>query len=88
MNGIYSDPRAKQLHKKFPNCHTVILLNDDTCASCQSVTVYHFTPEIRTAKEPQKQGKAIDQRKNLERMVKSKRVDKFNISGKTKRKSH
>lgn len=90
MNGIYSDQRAEQLHKEFPNCHTVILVNDDTCTCCQSTMVYHFTPESRPEKQKQKQkqGKNLNQRKNLERMVKTKRVDNFHNIGKTKRNSH
>ena len=87
MNKTYLDPRAEQLHKEFPNCHTVILINDYTCTCRQSTMVYHFTPEARPEKQKQKQkqGKNLNQRKNLERMVKPKRVDNFHNIVRTKR---
>lgn len=71
MNNIYLDPRAEQLHKQFPHCHTVILINDNTCTCCSSTMVYHFTPESKPAKEKQrqKQGKSICQRENFEKIA-------------------
>ena len=50
MNGIYSDQRAEQLHKEFPNCHTVILINDDTTAKDQLVRYISRAPRQGTEK--------------------------------------
>jgi hypothetical protein len=71
MKITYLDPRANQLHKRYPNSHTVILINDDTITCCSNTIVYHFTPESKPAKEKQrqKQGKSICQRENFEKIA-------------------
>lgn len=77
MNTTYSDPCDEAVFKYHPGANAVLVFNDDPCVSESDTFTYDWVFENSYMNEAEqqkpKQGKGMNQRKNLEKMAKGKR---------------